>query len=89
MLIEHLIPYLPTQPFLFSLSVVGILIIVSLIAFWITEKIINNILAKMFRKTITKLDDILVNRNIFNRLAYIVPALLIVTPVVAVPLKLS
>ena len=30
----------------------------------------------MFKKTSTKLDDVLMNRNIFNRLAYVVPALI-------------
>ena len=76
MLIEHITPYLPQQPILFSLSILGILTVISFVAFWITEKVIIKLLTKMFRKTSTKLDDIFVSRNIFNRLAYVVPALI-------------
>ena len=76
MLIEQLSPYLPQHPLLNALSILGILAVISLLAFYVTEKIILTLLTRMFRKTSTDLDDILVNRNVFNRLAYLVPALI-------------
>ena len=76
MIIEQLIPFLPGHPLLQSLSIVGILGIVSMAAYWVTKKVIISLLTRMFRKTRTQLDDILVNRNIFNRLSYMVPTLI-------------
>ena len=76
MIIEQLIPFLPGHPLLQSLSIVGILGIVSMTAYWVTKKVIISLLTRMFRKTRTQFDDILVNRNIFNRLSYMVPALI-------------
>ena len=76
MILEQLTSYLPVNPLMQSLSILGILGIVSLGAYWITEKVILTLLTRMFRKTRTQLDDILVNRNIFNRLSYVVPALI-------------
>ena len=76
MLIEQLSPYLPQHPLLNALSILGILAFISLAAFYITERIILSLLTRMFRKTSTDLDDILVNRNVFSRLAYLVPALI-------------
>ena len=75
-MIEYLSPYLPQNPLLHSLAILGVLAVISLLAFYITEKIILSLLTLMFRKTSTDLDDILVNRNVFNRLAYLVPALI-------------
>ena len=75
-MIEYLSPYLPQNPLLDSLAILGVLAVISLLAFYITEKIILTLLTRMFRKTSTDLDDILVNRNVFNRLAYLVPALI-------------
>ena len=75
-MIEYLLPYLPQNPLLHSLAILGVLAVISLLAFYITEKIILTLLTRMFRKTSTDLDDILVNRNVFNRLAYLVPALI-------------
>ena len=75
-MIEYLLPYLPQNPLLNSLAILGVLAVISLLAFYITEKIILTLLTRMFRKTSTDLDDILVNRNVFNRLAYLVPALI-------------
>ena len=76
MLIEQLLPYLPQHPLLNALSILGILAVISLVAFYITGKIILTLLNRLFRKTSTDLDDILINRNVFNRLAYLVPALI-------------
>ena len=76
MLFEQLSPYLPQHPLLHSLSILGVLVLFSLLAYYVTEKVILTLLTQMFRKTSTQLDDILVNRNIFNRLAYVVPGLI-------------
>ena len=68
--------FLPQDPIFNTLSILFILIIISIISFYITEKIILNVLSKMFKKTSTQLDDILLKSNIFNRLSYILPALI-------------
>jgi len=75
-MLEQLSPYLPQHPLFHSLSILGILALLSLLAFWITEKIIIKLLTKMLQKTSTQLDDILIKRNVFKRLTYIVPALI-------------
>ena len=73
---EQLSPYLPQHPLLNSLSILGILAVLSLVAFWITEKIIIKLLTKMLQKTSTQMDDILIKHNVFKRLTYVVPALI-------------
>ena len=75
-MLEQLSPYLPQHPLLNSLSILGILAILSLVAFWITEKIIIKLLTKMLQKTSTQMDDILIKHNVFKRLTYVVPALI-------------
>ena len=75
-MLEQLSPYLPQHPLLNSLSILGILAVLSLVAFWITEKIIIKLLTKMLQKTSTQMDDILIKRNVFKRLTYVVPALI-------------
>ena len=85
-MIEYLSPYLPQNQLLNSLVILGILTVISLIAFWTTQKVILTLLTKMFKKTSTQLDDILVNRNVFTRLAYIVPALIFYNFAYALPL---
>ena len=85
MLTELLYTYLPQNPLLNTLSIIGIMAVISIIAFYITEKIILNLLTRMFRKTSTDFDDILMNRNVFNRLAYLVPALIFYNLAYAVP----
>jgi len=84
-MIEFLLPYLPHHQLLQSSSILGILAIISLFAFWITQKVILTLLTKMFQKTSTQLDDILVNRNVFQRLAYVVPALIFYNFAYAIP----
>ena len=75
-MLEQLLPYLPQHPLLNSLSILGILAVLSLVAFWITEKIIIKLLTKMLQKTSTQMDDILIKHNVFKRLTYVVPALI-------------
>ena len=75
-MLEQLSQYLPQHPLLHSLSILGILVVSSLVAFWITEKIIIKLLTKMLQKTSTQMDDILIKHNVFKRLTYVVPALI-------------
>ena len=75
-MIEYLTPYLPSNSILYSLTVLSILFLVSLLAFMIAQKIIIKLLTEMFKRTSTKLDDIFIQRKVFNRLAYIIPALI-------------
>ncbi len=84
-MIEYLSPYLPQHPLLHSLSIIGVLAVVSLLAFWVTQRLILNLLTKMLRKTSTQLDDILINQNVFKRLTYIVPALIFFNFAYAIP----
>ena len=84
-MLEQLSPYLPQHPLLNSLSILGILAVLSLVAFWITEKIIIKLLTKMLQKTSTQMDDILIKRNVFKRLTYVVPALIFYNFAYAVP----
>jgi miniconductance mechanosensitive channel len=75
-MLEQLSPYLPQNPILNSLSILGLLAVSSLVAFWITEKIIIKLLTKMLQKTSTQMDDVLIEHNVFKRLTYVVPALI-------------
>ena len=76
-MINNLNDILPQDPILHSLSIMGILLLASLSGYGITVKIILKLITKMFSKTNTKLDDILINRRVFNHLAYMVPALIL------------
>lgn len=85
MIIDYISPYLPHNQILSSLSILVILAVVSLLAFWVTQRLILNLLTKMLRKTSTQLDDILINQNVFKRLTYIVPALIFFNFAYAIP----
>ncbi len=76
MILEYLTLYLPDQPIFQTLTILSILVVLSIVSYWVTESVIIRLLTGMVKKTRTELDDILTNRNIFNRLAYIVPALI-------------
>ena len=69
--------YLPENLFLQSISIFSILLILVIISYWVTKFIIINTITKMFRKTATKLDDVLLAHNVLNGFAYIVPSLII------------
>ena len=88
-MLEQLSPYLPQNPILNSLSILGLLAALSLVAFWITEKIIIQLLSRIFQKTSTQLDDILIKRNVFKRLTYVVPALIFYNFAYAMPQLVS
>ena len=50
---------------------------ISFITYLITRYIILRAISNLFRKTSTDLDDILIDKGLFNRLSYIVPLLII------------
>ena len=61
MLTELLYTYLPQNPLLNTLSIIGIMAVISIIAFYITEKIILNLLTikkllKLLRKPLVAKD---------------------------------
>ena len=76
-MINNLNDILPQDPILHSLSIIGILLLASFLGYGVTAKIIVKLITKIFSKTSTKIDDILINRKVFNRLAYMVPALIL------------
>ena len=50
---------------------------VALIGYLITRFIIIRIVSRIFRKTTTKLDDILIEKGLFNKLSYLIPIAII------------
>ena len=47
MLFEQLSPYLPQHPLLHSLSILGALVLFSLLSYYVTEKVILTLLTRM------------------------------------------
>ena len=56
---------------------ISLISIVSLLSYVITRYILSNIVSRFFKKTSTKIDDILIDKGFLARLAYIVPLLVI------------
>jgi len=50
-----------------------IAIIFAYILFFITKKVVLKTIFKIFEKTSTTLDDILINKNVFSKLPYLIP----------------
>ena len=73
---ELLSLYLPQNPLQHSLALLGLLALFSMFAFYVTSRLMLTFIARISRKTSTHLDDILINHNVFNRLAYVVPSLI-------------
>ena len=65
-MINNLNDILPQDPILHSLSIIGILLLASFLGYGVTAKIIVRLITKMFSKTNTKIDDILINRKVFK-----------------------
>ena len=49
----------------------------SILSYLITNFILSNIVSRFFKKTKTKIDDILIDKGLLNRLSYIIPLLVI------------
>ena len=58
---------------------------ISFITYLITRYIILRAISNLFRKTSTDLDDILIDKGLFNRLSYIVPLLIIYNLIALLP----
>ena len=50
-----------------------IAIIFAYILFLITKKVVLKTISKIFEKTSTSLDDVLINKNVFSKLPYLIP----------------
>lgn len=66
--------YLTVVKGIVLLCVIGI---ISYLAYWVTRYIIVNQIAKIINKSKTHYDDILLERRVFHRLAYIAPAIIL------------
>ena len=53
------------------------IIAISFIAYLVTRYIILRTISNLFKKTSTELDDVLIDKGLFNRLSYVVPLLII------------
>jgi len=50
---------------------------VGLISYLVTRYVVFKVISALFKKTSTKLDDVLIDMGLFNRLSYVVPLLII------------
>lgn len=58
-----------------NIIVLSIIIVISLVADFITKRIFITIVSKIVEKTTTQYDDILLKRGVFSKLAHLAPAL--------------
>ncbi len=56
-----------------------VIIIFSLIAYWVAKRFILKIVTTIVSKTATSWDDVLLKKKVFNRLAYLAPAVVLYT----------
>ena len=66
-----------TAPYLRLLILLVVLALLSAVAYWITKRIFVTTLYRFFRKTSITWDDALVDHQVFNKLAHVVPALIV------------
>ena len=79
--IETLLKKLPFEfsntALIAQIVAIGIIFLAAAITFVIAKYLVARIINKMIGKTSTKLDDVLVRRNLFNRIALLVPVIVI------------
>ena len=79
--IETLLKKLPFEfsntALIAQIVVIGIIFLAAAITFVIAKYLVARIINKMIGKTSTKLDDVLVRRNLFNRIALLVPVIVV------------
>ena len=68
-LIDNLYLFIKNNPFVKYL----IAIIFAYILFFVTKKVVLKTIFKIFEKTSTTLDDVLINKNVFSKLPYLIP----------------
>ena len=59
-----------------SIVVLGIFLVVCIASYLITNKILIKLISKLFKKTSTKLDDILIEKGFLNRLSNLIPLII-------------
>jgi len=59
-----------------SIVVLGIFLVVCIASYLITNKILIRLISKLFKKTSTKLDDILIEKGFLNRLSNLIPLII-------------
>jgi miniconductance mechanosensitive channel len=76
-MIDNIISWFENNPNIFSLSKFTGVLILSLLAYIITEKLLFRGVRKLVKKSKTKYDDILINKKILDRIAFLAPLLII------------
>ena len=71
-----------SNPYLVSL----IAILIAYVLFLITNKIILRSISKIFQKTSTEFDDILLEQKVFHKLPYLIPLIFLYSLMDLVPL---
>ena len=64
--------YIENQPLDF-LIILG----AGIIAYYVARFIITRVVVRVFRKTTTKLDDILIQKGVLDKLSYLIPIIII------------
>lgn len=67
--IDSIYIFIKNNPFVKYL----IAIIFAYILFFITKRVVLKTISKIFEKTSTTLDDVLINKNVFSKLPYLIP----------------
>ena len=67
--IDSIYIFIKNNPFVKYL----IAIIFAYILFFVTKKVVLKTISKIFEKTSTTLDDVLINKNVFSKLPYLIP----------------
>lgn len=74
---EELRNWIENYPTLLSIvKIIGVFLL-ALVAYWITKNILFTFAKKIFRKTKTDIDDILINDAVLKRISYIAPFIVI------------
>lgn len=74
-LLEPLLaPFAGNEPLTYAVTI-GILLFVSLIAYFVTKRVLINVIQFLVKKSTTQWDDILLERGVFSKLAWLAPAM--------------
>ena len=76
MVIEYMSPYLPSDPVLYSASILGILVVLGFVGWATTRRVISVWPKNLVGKTDTVLDDYLATKEVLEPLSYLVPAII-------------
>ena len=59
-----------------SIIVLGIFLVICIVSYLISNKILISLISNLFKKTSTKLDDILIEKGFLNRLSNLIPLII-------------